>query len=346
MIGIEDLIVDPEFTDQIPPLDPDEYEKLEDNILEEGAVIDAIVVWKGEGIIVDGHHRYKIIKDHPEMDIRYEIYEKEFPDRYAAQAWMCSNQLGRRNLTPEQKRYLIGKQYEAAKQSEHFYGNQYTLASKSGLGQNDPDQKHGTRSRIAQENNTSDAYVKRAEKFAQGVDLADEIVPGTRQEILSRKIKPSDKEMSELLKTDDPDDRKKLIEGFHEDRRSSRPAPPVFSPASEEPDHDITDDDDEDDDTDEAEEDSPASYITLKHAKEAAASLNTTSGEETEDDVIYELNDALESLMFRWEFVVEHNPHAAKGPSFRRRRDELIKKGVDYLHDFKKRRGENQNESE
>lgn len=40
-------------------------------------------------------------------------FPKKIPDKYAAIAWICRNQLGRRNLTPEQKRYLIGKQYEA-----------------------------------------------------------------------------------------------------------------------------------------------------------------------------------------------------------------------------------------
>ena len=30
-------------------------------------------------------------------------------------AWICKNQLGRRNFTPEQKYYLMGKQYEAEK---------------------------------------------------------------------------------------------------------------------------------------------------------------------------------------------------------------------------------------
>ena len=39
---------------------------------------------------------------------------------------------GRRNLSPEQKRYLLGKQYEAEKKAAKiFRGNQYTLAKKS-----------------------------------------------------------------------------------------------------------------------------------------------------------------------------------------------------------------------
>ena len=48
-------------------------------------------------------------------EIPFTIHEKEFASRYEAIIWICKNQLGRRNLTPEQKKYLIGKQYEAEK---------------------------------------------------------------------------------------------------------------------------------------------------------------------------------------------------------------------------------------
>ena len=38
-----------------------------------------------------------------------------FESREEVLAWICKNQLGRRNLTPEQKYYLMGKQYESRK---------------------------------------------------------------------------------------------------------------------------------------------------------------------------------------------------------------------------------------
>ena len=48
--------------------------------------------------------------------------------------WICKNQLGRRNLTEEQKSYLRGKQYEAEKMAQGGTGaNQYT---KEQTGQN------------------------------------------------------------------------------------------------------------------------------------------------------------------------------------------------------------------
>ena len=127
-----ELRIDPEFEGKIPPLTAEEFRQLEENILSDGLVINPLIVWNG--VIVDGHHRFHIIERHPE--IQYTTHEKRFDDRYAVIAWICKNQLGRRNLTPEQKKYLIGKQYEAEKSSHgasRFQGNQY---SKVVSGQN------------------------------------------------------------------------------------------------------------------------------------------------------------------------------------------------------------------
>lgn len=102
-----ELRIDPEFEGKIPPLTAEEFQQLENNILADGVVINPIIVW--DGVIVDGHNRYRIVSKHPE--IQFSTCEKTFADRYEAIAWICKNQLGRRNLTKEQKKYLIGKQY-------------------------------------------------------------------------------------------------------------------------------------------------------------------------------------------------------------------------------------------
>lgn len=176
------LRIDPEFESKIPPLTEEEYQLLEENILQDDVVLNPLIVWNG--CIVDGHNRFRIIQAHPE--IKYTVFEKEFPDRYAAIAWICCNQLGRRNLTPQQKKYLIGQRYEAEKLANCFRGNQYALADKSASVQNDPKQKSERTSEcIAREINTSESYVRRAERYAKGVDAAEEIEPGIKQELLS-----------------------------------------------------------------------------------------------------------------------------------------------------------------
>ena len=127
MMNLNALKVDPEFQGKIPPLTFEELTQLEANILRDGRIINPIIVW--EGLIVDGHNRFIIAKKHPE--IPFTVHEKEFASRYEAIIWICKNQLGRRNLTPEQKKFLIGKQYSVEHRKPGGNGNnQHTAAAK------------------------------------------------------------------------------------------------------------------------------------------------------------------------------------------------------------------------
>src|SRR5699024_3418070 len=143
---------------------------------------------------------------------QFTTYEKQFPDRYAAISWICKNQLGRRNLTPQQFKYLIGQRYDAEKLAERFRGNQYTSVERSGCGQNVYNQNpERTAEKIARENNLNEKYVRRAGHFAQGVDAAEEAVPGIKQEILTGSIKPTEKAVAAIAKAP-PEERPALVQ--------------------------------------------------------------------------------------------------------------------------------------
>ena len=105
------LTINPRFESVIPPMTTAELVLLEENILTDGRVLMPIVVWNGT--IIDGHKRFKIVGKHPEIE--YSITELFFEDEFEAIAWICKNQLGRRNLPEEYKKYLIGKRYAAEK---------------------------------------------------------------------------------------------------------------------------------------------------------------------------------------------------------------------------------------
>ena len=206
-MNLNALKVDPEFQGKIPPLTFEELNQLEANILRDGRIINPIIVW--EELIVDGHNRFTIAKKHPE--IPFTVHEKEFANRYEAIIWICKNQLGRRNLTPEQKSYLIGKQYEAEKHADFNRGNQYTSSKKSGCYQNGNSQKlNRTCERIASENGIGRNTVIRAEQFAKGVDAAEEAVPGTRQKVLSGEVKPTAAEIASVARAP-PEERPALV---------------------------------------------------------------------------------------------------------------------------------------
>ena len=103
MTKLSQLKIDPEFQKQINPPSFEETHQLEMNILKEERVLNPIITWNG--YIVDGHTRYQILRKYP--FIPFEVIEKEFSSRYEALVWICKNQLGRRNLTPEQKKLWL-----------------------------------------------------------------------------------------------------------------------------------------------------------------------------------------------------------------------------------------------
>ena len=296
------LKIDPEFEGKIPPLTTEEFQQLEANILADGIVINPIIVWNG--VIVDGHNRYRIVNKHPE--IKYSTCEKTFADRYEAIAWICKNQLGRRNLTPGQRKYLIGKQYEAEK-ARHGgeRGNQYTSLASSQFG-NLPNSAK-TCERIADENGISKNTVLRAEAFSKAVDIADEIEPGIRDEILAGKIKPTEKDVHALARAD-PEERLAIIEEMRkppDEKRKS--APPAKSP------------------------DKP-----LTQVEKIAEAMLTSRSKGTQADMLYELEDALDSLMFRWSMCLSNNRDYFADDDCHSQIQQLVQTGLEYLHQILK----------
>ena len=193
----ETLQINPKFEQIIPPLTEDEFAQLEENILKLGRVIEPIQVW--EGFIVDGHHRYKIVQKHPE--ITYTTCEREFESEIEAVDWICGYQLGRRNLNDIARKVLTAQKYQAIKQMGKFHGNQHTLPKKSGLVDNQPDHNaHGTRTVLANELGVTNDYIWRSLAVSNGLEAAEEIKPGVKADILSGKIKPTEKEVANIAK--------------------------------------------------------------------------------------------------------------------------------------------------
>ena len=306
---LENLIVDPEFEEKIPRHSEEEFQLLEQLILEEGRIKDPIVTWNG--IIVDGHNRYRIMLKHPEIQIPFDIYEKEFSDRFAAIAWICKNQLGRRNLTPEDRKYLIGKQYEAEKQSVGApEGNQNRSFQWY---QNDTIENRRTSERIAKENNVSRSSVVRAERFAQGVDAAEEAVPGARKEILSGRVKATDKAIASIAKAD-PEERPQMVDLIlHQPEKTKKT------------------------DEDEEESDESPPFTSLGEAEdepietESSISLAPT----TEEDMLYEMEDALSAAIWRWNNCKSTYPEHLKSRTGQQQVKKLADEAMKFFREVK-----------
>ena len=304
------LIIDPEFRDKIPPLTEDEFTLLEENILSDGAVFSPLIVW--DGTILDGHNRYEIIQKHPELT--YAVHKVSFANRYEAISWICKHQLGRRNLTPQQKKYLIGQRYEAEKQADAFHGNQHTLSDESGADKKCPHQnsRHVTQSRIAKETNTSASYVREAGTFAKGVDAAEEALPGIKQEILTGTIQPTASAVAAVAKAD-PEERLRLAADLKKSKddkgKKPRPAyhkaPPTTSRKAE-----------------------------MQRIAEISAEMERDKAPSTEENVLCSLDGEIVSFMELFDRIFQEYPRLLSDGHYKQELIQIMQKMKQYIADI------------
>ena len=295
------LIIDPEFRDKIPPLTEDEFTLLEENILSDGAVFSPLIVW--DGTILDGHNRYEIIQKHPELT--YAVHKMSFDNRYEALSWICKHQLGRRNLTPQQKKYLIGQRYEAEKMA---HGGERVATV-----QNEPlPSSHKTRAQIANDTSTSESYVMRAGWYAQGVDAAEEALPGIKQEILTGAIKPTKTAVAAVAKAA-PEERSRLAADLKKskDDRDKKPrpayhkAPPAASRKAE-----------------------------MQKIAEISAEMERDKAPSTEENVLCSLDGEIVSFMELFDRIFQEYPRLLSDGHYRQELIQIMQKMKQYIADI------------
>lgn len=166
----QNILIDKEFQALIPPLSAEEKQQLEANIVADGCR-DPLVVWGNT--LIDGHNRYEICT---RLGLAFETVCKEFADRESVMDWMDANQLGRRNITPDQFTLLLGRRYNRAKKSIGSV-NQYTVAN----GQNV--HKQTTAEKLAAEHGVDEKTVRRAGQYADAIAIVEKAVPGFTQTV-------------------------------------------------------------------------------------------------------------------------------------------------------------------
>ena len=189
------LKIDKHFKSLIRPLRKQEYKQLELNILQDGCR-EAIITWNG--FIVDGHNRYEICHKH---GIPFQVREMYFESREDVIAWICANQLGRRNISEETRHFLIGMQYETQK---------LLAGRKKKSGENpyddvvptneDPRHRHVTAVRIAEENNVSFGTVQKYAIYSRAMTVIQKKNPAFASLVLSGRCKISHNNILEISK--------------------------------------------------------------------------------------------------------------------------------------------------
>ena len=182
------LQIDQEFKELIPPLSKEEFNLLEENILKFGC-IDPICTWNNT--IIDGHNRYSICTKH---NLKFNIQAFNFELREEAKDWICANQLGRRNISDETRKYLIGKRYEMEKILLNNPGgkNQYSKIYKENEEiKEEQDRIHRpvTAIKLGKEYNVSTRTVLTYANYSKAIDKLNTEEPDLTQRILNGEIK-------------------------------------------------------------------------------------------------------------------------------------------------------------
>ena len=356
---LSQLKIDPEFQSKIPPLQFEEEQQLEQNIIAEGRLLNPIITWNG--YILDGHTRYRILKKHG--FIKFEVEEIQLANKYEALAWICKNQLGRRNLSPERKKFLLGKEYESTKLAVGA-----PLGSKHGIrkcGQNDHIfTESRTCQRIASEHGVGEKTVRRAEKYSRGIDAAEEAVPGAQEEILTGRIKATDAQIA-ALPAIPKEERPAILDELRKEKdkrneallsrlKPKRPPPKPASPKPPEPPQNeepavpepVTPSPPEEEI--EPASNGPPSFLQKiqghkRHlSEEDMARLKVSVDSRYRDRIaksgsimLCELQGAAEDFMFRWDIIFQNYPDVLTNETSREEVSALIDRMTTYLNTVK-----------
>jgi hypothetical protein len=173
----------------MPPLSAEEYQQLQANVLAEGCR-EPLVVWEEAGLLLDGHNREQICRAHA---LTFHTHLLSLPTREDAVNWIINNQIGRRNLTPEQKSYLRGKRFNEAKKAA---GRPGKLPHNEGV-------SGPTSKRLAAEYHVAPTTIERDGQFATAVDTLDaQVRADIRETVLARhargKQQPTKKQVTHV----------------------------------------------------------------------------------------------------------------------------------------------------
>ena len=194
----------PELQSLIPPLQNTEYEQLAANIRKDGCR-EALLIWQTTqetidgtddaspvNVLIDGHNRYSICTTN---NIDFKVALREFPTLQAVRDFMIDNQLGRRNLTPEQMSYLRGLKYRNERQTTGR-----PVQSESIVGEEK--QAERTRDKLAKEFNVSPRTILRDRDYSEGIDR---LTPELKHEVLKGSKKVSKEVVREIGRTVSPE---------------------------------------------------------------------------------------------------------------------------------------------
>ncbi|MBU2724808.1 ParB N-terminal domain-containing protein [Acidithiobacillus ferridurans] len=186
----QSITILPQIEDLLYPLKSDELAHLEASIQRDG-VREPLCVWDrdGELILIDGHHRYAISQ---KLGVSFKTIKIKFESLEDVLDWVDKNQLGRRNLTDEERSLTIGRVYQRVRDAR---SQARQTGSEGGDGR--------TVDAVANEWRVSSGTVKRSADFADAIEQMKELGDTgaiAAQKILAGDVKDAITELPKVMK--------------------------------------------------------------------------------------------------------------------------------------------------
>lgn len=238
MLSLSEIVIDDEFKNFLPVVEDPSL--LAAKIDTEGWTDEPITVWLGHNVLLDGHRRYAIWQERGEED-GPPIRELKFETRAAAYHWVVTHQESRRNWTPEQRKYYLGRQYTAEKGVQGGKGNKnasqkqkhenHVFDSEAGR------HERSTAGKLGKSLGVSEQKVLHAEKYANAVDDLDARGVVSKADVLSGAVKVPASRLVEAAKAESVEQAKEMIatatKGGTRKKKESDRSEPTKQPEAE-----------------------------------------------------------------------------------------------------------------
>ena len=134
-----------------------------------------------------------------------------FNDKWEAKDWICGKQLGRRNLTQEQKDSLVADMYEVRKKTrgnnaERSENGRFLKGKIYQSGEKNP-----TAETIAKEVGVTEKTVRSAARYAKGIHALSDVSPEAADKVLKGNSGASKEKIMELRNASE-EERKEVAE--------------------------------------------------------------------------------------------------------------------------------------
>jgi ParB-like chromosome segregation protein Spo0J len=191
------IIIEQELQNLLQPLSQEERETLKQSIQDDGQR-EPILLWnrsQGEGVIVDGHQRYAILKELGIVPKARVVTTITTLDQ--AKLYMLVLQLGRRNITPDVRKALAADLYEVRARIARMdsASTREARESQSTKGDHPLGLSNPVRAEVAKETGLS------ADQVRHAVELK------SKDPVLHEKVRSGEitqREQSKLIKQNEP----------------------------------------------------------------------------------------------------------------------------------------------